>query len=118
MCPYSMKIANGDNIMAIMIREKINFRYLLILPVGSRISMKVTATIIMKIFLTHSLAISITQASRPAIFINPSLPPLLPPQASSPDADDDGQKDNKHHSSQEQDDGKCYHRIAHLVQTV
>jgi hypothetical protein len=45
--------------MAIMIREKINFRYLLMLPVGSRISINVTATIMMKIFLTHSLAISI-----------------------------------------------------------
>jgi hypothetical protein len=36
--------------MAMMIREKINFRYLLMLPVGSRISTNVIATIIIKIF--------------------------------------------------------------------
>jgi hypothetical protein len=54
-----MKIASGDNIMAMMISEKTNLRNLLMLPVGSKISTKVTATMIMKIFLTHSLAISI-----------------------------------------------------------
>ncbi len=50
--------------MAMMIREKINFRYLLMLPVGSRISTNVIATIIIKIFLTHSFAISKTHHLR------------------------------------------------------
>lgn len=50
---------SGDKIVAMITNEKINLMYLRMALEGSKISMKDSATIMMKTFLTHSLTISI-----------------------------------------------------------